>query len=394
MAHPISLAPPFSTSDIESFGPISLVVIQATSFCNINCDYCYLPDRHLKNQISLDLIDPIFEKLFTSRFVGDRFTVCWHAGEPLSVPIAFYQEVFERIRRASERYNTNGCEVSYSVQTNGTLISQAWCDFIKAHRIRVGVSVDGPEFIHNAHRKNHKGDGTFTQTMRGMSLLKQNGIDFHTISVLTQEALDFPDEIFQFFMENQVHRIGFNVEEVEGVHEDSSLASQAAEAHYRAFMARFWELTKQTNGLLKVREFDRICSLLYTGKRITRNQQCVPFSIVNIDNQANFSTFSPELLSLKDKEGGNFVLGNLLCDRLESVCSTEKFQRLYQSILSGVNQCRTTCQYFGVCGGGAPSNKYWENQTFNSTETQSCRLYKQSVTDILLADVEATLGLR
>ena len=73
-----------SESDLSCFGPINLVVIQPTPFCNLDCDYCYLPHRQLKKQLSLDLIEPIFKTIFTSPFIDRYFTVCWHAGEPLT----------------------------------------------------------------------------------------------------------------------------------------------------------------------------------------------------------------------------------------------------------------------------------------------------------------------
>ncbi len=89
-----SLLTPLDTSN---FGPISLVVIQPTSFCNLDCDYCYLPDRHLNNRLSLDLIEPIFKSIFTSPFFQDEIEICWHAGEPLAVPISFYKSAFQKI---------------------------------------------------------------------------------------------------------------------------------------------------------------------------------------------------------------------------------------------------------------------------------------------------------
>ena len=84
--------------DISSFGPINLVVIQPTPFCNLDCDYCYLPNRDLKERLSLDLIEPIFKAIFTSPFVGEFVDICWHAGEPLAVPISYYKEVFKKIQ--------------------------------------------------------------------------------------------------------------------------------------------------------------------------------------------------------------------------------------------------------------------------------------------------------
>ncbi len=82
-----------------------------------------------------------------------------------------------------------------------------------------------------------------------------------------------------------------------------------------------------------------------------------PFVIVNCDRQGNFSTFDPELLSVKTKQYGDFILGNVLEDTLESVCNTEKFQQIYQDMAGGVELCRQSCDYFGLCGGGAGSNK-------------------------------------
>jgi uncharacterized protein len=111
--------------DWSAFGPINLVILQPTSFCNLDCDYCYLPDRHLKNQLSLDLIDPICKAIFTSPFYRQDFNICWHAGEPLAAPREFYRDAFDRIEVAAEKYNTQPYSFWHSFQTNGTLINQA-----------------------------------------------------------------------------------------------------------------------------------------------------------------------------------------------------------------------------------------------------------------------------
>lgn len=380
--------------DVSTFGPIRLVVIQPTSFCNLNCDYCYLPDRQSKNQLSLDLIEPIFKTIFTSQFLKQDFTVCWHAGEPLAVPISFYEGVFERIREANLKYNTTPCKVRHTIQTNATLINQAWCDFFKQHHVHVGVSIDGPAFLHDAHRKTRKGLGTHASTMRGISYLQQNDLDFSVIAVLTQDSLNYADEIFEFFLENGITNVGFNMEETEGVHRASSLNHTTLEAPYRAFIKRFWERVVQTKGAIKVREFEEVCSLIYQGDRITNTEMNRPFVIVNIDHKGNFSTFDPELLSVKTDEYGDFVLGNVLNDTFESVCHTEKFQQIYQDISAGIDLCRQTCQYFGVCGGGAGSNKYWENGTFRSAETNACKNRIKVVTDVVLDALEIALSAK
>jgi uncharacterized protein len=380
-------------SALSQFGPISLVVIQPTPFCNLDCDYCYLPDRQLKNRLSLDLIEPIFQAIFTSPFLGQDFTVCWHAGEPLAVPISFYEAAFERIGEAERKYNAQPCQVHHSFQTNGTLINRAWCDLFKQHQIHVGISLDGPAFIHDAHRQTRKGIGSHASTMRGISYLQKNGIDFSVIAVLTEDSLDYPDEIFKFFRENGISDVGFNMEETEGINQSSSLARPGVEARYRAFIKRFWQLVSRTDGEFKLREFESICGLIYADARLEKTEMNHPFAILSIDHQGNFSTFDPELLSVKTDRYGDFILGNVLHDSLASVCHQEKFQRIYRDMAAGVELCRRTCDYFGVCGGGAGSNKYWENGTFGSAETNACRYRIKIVTDVVLEELEDSLGI-
>ena len=125
-----------------------LVVIQPTSLCNINCRYCYLPYRSVNKHISMGTLSQIFKRLFSSPFVADKLTIVWHAGEPLLLPPSFYEEAFH----LTQQYNTQGVCVTHSFQTNGTRITQQWCDFFKKHNVQLGVSIDGPKSIHDANR--------------------------------------------------------------------------------------------------------------------------------------------------------------------------------------------------------------------------------------------------
>ena len=383
------------TSDLnfDDFGPISLVVIQPTSLCNLNCDYCYLPDRQVKNQISLDLIDPILKTVLTSPFVSHNFTILWHAGEPLTVPVSFYDQATALIREAEGKYKTQNVQIFQSIQTNATLINQAWCDCFKRNQIEVGVSIDGPAFIHDIHRKTYKGLGSHKETMRGISFLQKNKIYFDVIAVLSQDSLNYSDKILNFFLENGISDVGFNMEKTEGVNQNSSLNQSGIDERYQAFMQRFWDLTIQSQGALKVREFQTVCGIAYTGCFLKNTDMNKPFVIVNFDHNGNFLTFDPELLSIKTEQYEDFIFGNIFKDTLVSICDTKKFQKIYRDMAAGVELCRQTCDYFGLCGGGTGSNKYWENGTFNCTETQACRYRVKVIDDIVLAGLENSLGI-
>lgn len=379
--------------DTNHFGPTELVVVQPTSFCNLNCDYCYLPDRHLRNRLSLDLVESIFKAVFTSPFLKEEVTICWHAGEPLAAGLQFYEAAFAKIEEVAQTYLPESIDYFHSFQSNGLLLTQPFCDLFKQYPVHVGISVDGPAFLHNAHRKTRAGLGSHAGTIQGIKLLKQNDIPMSAIAVITADALDYPDEMFDFFMAQGIVDVGFNMEETEGIHTQSSLAQSDTEGRYRAFLRRIWERIATTENAFQLREFEEICSQIYVRSRLSNTDMNHPFRLVNIDCQGNFSTFDPELLSMPTKDYGDFVLGNVAEISFEDACQTDKFKRIYQDMAAGVAQCQQSCEYFGLCGGGAGSNKYWENGSFNSTETQACRYRIKAVADIVLENLERSLNL-
>src|SRR6187397_671006 len=135
---------------------LELLVIQPTPFCNLNCEYCYLPDRSSTARMSERVLRRTFEQVLSSGFARGSMTVVWHAGEPLVLPIAYYEHAIAMLAEL----NTASLTIHHALQTNATLINAAWCEFIKRHHVRVGVSVDGPAFLHDARRKTRSGRGT------------------------------------------------------------------------------------------------------------------------------------------------------------------------------------------------------------------------------------------
>jgi uncharacterized protein len=106
--------------------------------------------------MTLGTLQRIFSDVFSSGWVGDSLDIIWHAGEPLVLPIAYYEKAF----RAIERLTPARTNVHHSFQTNGTLINDDYCRFFKANAARVGVSIDGPQEIHNTNRTTRSGKGT------------------------------------------------------------------------------------------------------------------------------------------------------------------------------------------------------------------------------------------
>jgi uncharacterized protein len=332
------------------------------------------------------VLDAVFAAVFASGLVRRPFTVVWHAGEPLVLPPAFYADAFTRLAG----HNTCGVPITHSFQTNATLLDDAWCDFIAAHGLRIGVSVDGPAFLHDRCRKTRQGAGTLARVLDGMARLRAHAIPFHVITVLTRASLDYPDELFDFYRDEGVDRVGFNIEEIEGPNTASTLDAPDVRAALTRFLARFYDLAERADPPLHVREFDSTRTALLHPPDAPRppDHQHTPLAILSVDCAGNFSTFSPELLGLPSSHYGSFALGNILTDVLADAMNTPRLQAMWTDIRAGVARCRASCPYFDYCGGGSPGNKYFENGSFDSTETLFCRLSRQALVDVVLDKLE------
>lgn len=370
---------------------VRLLVLQATPFCNIDCAYCYLPHRDVTARMPLTVVEAAVRSVIECGLVGERLSIAWHAGEPLAAGIDFYRRAFACI----DEVIAGRVAVRHSIQTNATLIDQAWCELFARRDVKVGVSVDGPAAVHDCHRKARDGRGTHARAMRGVRQLLRNGLPFHAIAVVTPAALQRADEIFDFFLAEGFTEVGFNVDELEGERRRSSLGAEH-EAGYRRFLQRMLERSEAAAGRLRIREIEEARKVILHGldavevghRRCPSNAQVLPLAILSVDHAGNCSTFSPELIGQRCPEYGDFVFGNVLDDPVDAIFANPAFQRAYGQIVAGVERCRRECEFFDLCGGGAPANKFYENGSFASAETAYCRNVVMAPLRMMLADLE------
>lgn len=369
-----------------------LLVLQATPFCNINCSYCYLPQRDDRSRMDLDTLQTAARRLREDGLAGDELTVVWHAGEPLVLPPAWYEQAFAVL--AAE---LSGVRVQHALQTNATLIDADWCDLFKRHQVQVGVSVDGPAWLHDLHRRTRRGGGTHAAVVRGMRQLREHGLPFHAIAVVTAASLGDADGFYDWFAEQGVSELGCNFDEAEGAHARSSLAG--AEAGHEAFMRRL--LQRSLAGPVVVRELAAARQLLreplprwgWRGARWPLNSQVMPLVLLTVLHNGDFGTFSPELPGQPRPEYDNFVLGNVHRGGYLQALRGAGFARLWRDVERGIRCCQQRCAYFEHCGGGAPANKLFENGDLGSAETLHCRSMVKRPFDAVLRHTETALGL-
>lgn len=373
-------------------GGLQLLVLQASPFCNLDCDYCYLPDRGDRTRMGLEVLERIVAQVMASGLVGDTLPVVWHAGEPMAVPRDWYEAAFAIVaRQAGPR------RVQHHFQTNGVLIDAAWCEFFRRHGVRVGISIDGPAALHDRHRRRRDGRGTHAQVMRGIAQLRSAGIGFHTIAVLTREALDQADALFDFFVALGTDEAGFNVEEVEAAHGQSSLRGDDCAAAVRAFWDRMLQRLAQAPGRLRIREVAAVLAGLRDpafGQR-GGNAQNQAGHLLNVAHDGRFSFWSPELLGVTHPQLGAPWLGHLAGEDIDwpALGRLPALRHWQAEISAGVAACRDSCAHWRLCLGGAPANKLAELGHCAGTETMACRLGQQAVIDAVLSALERQLPL-
>lgn len=363
----------------------SLVVIQPTPFCNIDCSYCYLAARDDRSKLSVDAVKAIFERLLTFPTIREQVSVVWHAGEPLVMGAAYYEAAFSCMADLAK----GAVRIDHAIQTNGLLINDEWCDLFRRWDVGLGLSIDGPKGIHDAARRTRTNEGTYDRAIAGMKCLRRNEIPFYVISVLTKTALQNPDAIFTFLRDHDITDIGFNVEEQEGMHMTSSLNERAIDAPFLQFFSRLADLMREHHYPIAIRELEQALAAIRSlqGGQ-AQNDQTAAFRIISIDVRGNVYTFSPELVGCSSKDYQTFAVGNIFRDTFDQLSKSAILRRMADEIARGVEICRKECDYFGVCSGGAPSNKLFERGTFACAETMYCRLTKKRITDFVLRAIE------
>ena len=169
--------------------------------CNLDCKYCfYLEKENLyPGNRSWAMSDEVLEsyiRQYIQAQAAPAITFAWQGGEPTLLGVGFFQSVVE----LQSRYAC-GKTIQNALQTNGTLINDEWGEFLQENRFLVGVSIDGPRELHDFYRVDKGGAPTFDRVLRGISKLKEHGVDFNTLTVVHRRNSEYPLEVYRFLKE-------------------------------------------------------------------------------------------------------------------------------------------------------------------------------------------------
>ena len=168
------------------------------STCNLNCDYCfYLKKEEFYPGSRFRMSDEVLESYIAQLIEShrtDTVTVAWQGGEPTLMGVDFYR----RAIALQEKYRRPGMRFENTIQTNGTLLNDEWCEFLRENDFLVGISIDGPRTLHDAYRVDKKGRSTFDRVMRGLRLLQKHGVETNVLVTVNRTNADHPLEVYRF----------------------------------------------------------------------------------------------------------------------------------------------------------------------------------------------------
>ena len=179
--------------------PLYVMLKPAGARCNLRCRYCYYLEKdHLYAGNDAHFMSERLLEKFIADYMQAQTTpevlFTWHGGEALLRPIAFYERALQLQRRYAR-----GRQVVNSIQTNGTLLTPEWCEFLRENGFLVGISIDGPRNVHDAYRRTSADGPSFDRVMQGLQLLKEHHVEWNSLAVVNNLNVVQPREFYRFF---------------------------------------------------------------------------------------------------------------------------------------------------------------------------------------------------
>ncbi len=188
---------------------LHLLAKPAGPACNLDCEYCfYLEKKALfgageKFRMSDAVLGAYITKYITSQ-PTPVVEFVWQGGEPTLLGLDFFKKVVQLQKPFAGRKT-----ITNSLQTNGTLLTDAWCAFLKKNNFLVGLSLDGPKHIHDRYRRRRDGRGSFAEAFRGLKLLQKHGVEYNVMACVARETAKKPLPVYNFFKHEGVEFIQF-----------------------------------------------------------------------------------------------------------------------------------------------------------------------------------------
>ena len=188
-----------STNSLPAF---HILAKPTGAICNLKCSYCFfLSKEQLYPQSRFRMTDEVLKSYLHQYLAAQRVphaTIAWQGGEPTLMGLDFYR----RSIACEQQYARSGTTIERTLQTNGTLLDEEWCTFLRENRYLVGLSLDGPRELHDAYRVDKAGHPTFDRVLHAARLLQEHDVEFNILCAVSAANVMHPAEVYQFFRDD------------------------------------------------------------------------------------------------------------------------------------------------------------------------------------------------
>jgi uncharacterized protein len=305
--------------------------------CNLRCRYCYYtstPGELYPGITRFMMGDDVLESYVAQYMaaMGQRCDFCWQGGEPLLAGRGFYARALEH----EKLYSRSGQVITNSLQTNGTLLDDPWCELLAEHGFLVGISLDGPPRWHDAFRRDRDDSPTFGRAWAGVEMLHRHGVPYNVLATLNSVTAPHAAEIYRYFVDRGIQYVQFIPVLERTV--DGTIAAYSCTARqlgdYLCDVFRLW--VSQGVGKVSERFIDGVLHQLIFGAPATclQARRCAGAYVLE---------FNGDLYACDHFVSQRWRIGNILCRPLEELVTdprVEEFSRLKTDLPSVCGRLR------------------------------------------------------
>jgi uncharacterized protein len=267
-------------------GPVgrigSLLIKPASALCNLDCSYCFYLDRASDpygtlphRRMSMETLERLLEGWLFYSYPNSTFA--FQGGEPtLCGP-----EFFARLCELQKLHGRPGQNVSNAIQTNGVLLNERWCEIFREYNFLVGLSLDGPEAVHDLYRRNKEGRGSWKQVIRTVELLQKRRVSFNALCVVSTANVDRPKELYRFYKSLGIDYLQF-IPLAEFDADGQPREFTPSPEQYGRFLCEMFDLWWPDIRRVRIRFFDNLAEALAGQKpgACTMHEACDSYVVV------------------------------------------------------------------------------------------------------------------
>lgn len=340
--------------------PMFVMLKPVGASCNLGCEYCY----YLEKGSGAVMDDQLLEA-FTRQYIEAQTTpqvlFTWHGGEPLLKPLSFYQRALELQRKYARGRQIDNC-----LQTNGTLLTDEWCAFLRENHFLVGISIDGPQPLHDACRRTRRGGSSWHDVMRGIHMLQRHGVEWNAMATVNAVNVAHPQAFYRFFRSIGCEFLQFTPV----VEPDKPDYSITAEQWGNFLCTLYDEWVRQDVGRLFVQLFDATLA----------NWAGVPPGVCSMSatcGQAAVMEADGTVYSCDHFVRPAYQLGNIRRQTLTEMLYSERQHQFGLSKQTTLpRECRE-CRWLFACHGECPKNRLKTDRYHQPGMNYLCRGYRQ-----------------